>query len=281
MAGPSLNIVIPKNSFVQKASISADNCSEQISLCLPVYDYQDINFQFKCNIEYSFVMCEIVSDGIPCEVSPDIYVTKYHTGGMLVQFIGLNMDCFGRVRCGKCFTLKFYGSESDGKLDTFLFETNCFIKICDPCWTSKIKYRCDEDSFGFDYSTQYADSGGLEDFYNSIRLPFYLTEPQYPVKRTVFTKSDGSRKKLSARIENSYEFLTDYMPKDWHEKLIVALEHDIVIIDNVNSGLPDNSQFNNEKDYKIDWQRFLNYPTATASGQLMLTPYFNVNSNCK
>lgn len=277
MASEEPVLIIPKNSFVQAIDAMVhDNCAEQVSLCLPVYDKDDVAFQFLTS-KYDSYQYMIQDGAFPQGPYTNLKVVSYTSTVDLVMFIGFyEMD---KIKCGECFSIKMYGKMRTGD-PVLLFQSNCFEKICDKCYTSKITYRCEEDSFDFIYSKDYIDSG-WQHFYNTIRLPFYLSEPQYPVKRNVFVKSDGTRKKLSARIENSYELIVGWMPKDWHEKLIVALEHDTVMIDNINSGLPQYSKFTQEKEYKIDWLRFLNYPTAPASGQLMLTPYLNVNSNCK
>ncbi len=278
-------ITFPKNSFIKGTPDCTNPCAEGVNLCLPIYDSGDLAFQFFSDTLYNYINCVIYSNdvrlcvfNIPNTFSPEgqPYIT---------EFKAIDKSCFDMLTCGQCFTIKFFGCAAIDHIsprDVFLFETNCFEKICDPCFTSKISYKCNEDSFGFDYSEPLYDSEGSRTipFFNKIRLPFYLTEPQYPLTRNVFMKSDGSRLKLSARIANSWELIVDYMPRYWHEKLIVALEHDTVLIDNINSCLPVDTQFIQEKEYKIDWQRFLNYPTAPASSQLMLTPYYNVNSNC-
>lgn len=252
-----------------------DNCAEQIQLCLPIYAIDDIAFQFINSQPYNYFFYSVNYDAYESPLIAAPHVFTYGTGKLILH-TGISAAEWAKIPCGKCFTLKYYWSAIPDKDKTLLFNTVCLERICDPCWTSKISYRCDENSFDFIYSQ---DIASHVHFYNIIRLPFYLTEPQYPIKRNVFVKSNGSRKKLSSRIENSYELVVDYMPKSWHEKLIVALEHDTVLITNTNSEMV-NQEFTQEKEYKIDWERFMNYPTAPAKGQLMLTPYFNVNSNC-
>jgi hypothetical protein len=114
-------------------------------------------------------------------------------------------------------------------------------------------------------------------FRNRIRLPFYLAKPQFPVERSVFRKADGSSKVLSAIVRNTYEGKTDQLPEDWHRKLVIALSHDEVTIED--------SRFLSDVvldgDYGIDWQDFLNYPLAQSTFTIQVTPFNATNSNCQ
>jgi hypothetical protein len=151
----------------------------------------------------------------------------------------------------------------------------CFVKIANPCYTSLISYENKENAFGFYYrNLSMGSTGGVM----SVRLPFYLKQPQISSKKSIFVKSNGEQVKLSARLEMEYNAETDYMPKEWHEKLVVALEHDFVEISNDNSN--ENSKFLHDGNYDIEWQDFLNHPTAKAKFKVKKTPYNKYNSNC-
>ena len=114
-------------------------------------------------------------------------------------------------------------------------------------------------------------------FKNRIRLPFYLSKPQFPVERNVFRKADGSSKLLSAVIRNTYEGKTDQLPEDWHRKLIVALTHDSVTVEDARL-LTDVVI---DGDYSIEWQDFLQYPVAQSTFTIQTTPFNASNSNCQ
>lgn len=113
-------------------------------------------------------------------------------------------------------------------------------------------------------------------FHNRIRLPFYIRQPQYPTERNVFRKADGSSQVLSSVVRNTYQGITDYLPEDWHKKLIIALAHDTVNIENerylTNIVL--------DSDYSIEWQEFKDYPVAQAKFTVQVTPFNASNSNC-
>lgn len=113
-------------------------------------------------------------------------------------------------------------------------------------------------------------------FVNRIRLPFKLTRPQFPEERTVYRKADGTTKTLSAVIKKTYEGETDYWPEKWHERFAIALGHDNVNIegDKYLGGV------SRDGDYAINWQPFLDYPTAKAKFSVNVTPFDATNSNC-
>ena len=112
---------------------------------------------------------------------------------------------------------------------------------------------------------------------NRIRLPFFLSRPQFPMERNVFRKADGSSQLLSAVIRNTYQGKTDHLPEDWHRKLVIALAHDDVTIED-NRFLSDVVI---DGDYNIDWQEFLNNPLAPAGFTIQVTPFDATNSNCQ
>lgn len=113
-------------------------------------------------------------------------------------------------------------------------------------------------------------------FKNRIRLPFYLSKPQFPTERSIFQKADGTTKVLSVVVRNTMQGETDYLPEHWHRKLVIALAHDDVTIegDRYLGGVV------LDGDYSIDWQEFLDYPVAKSTFQIQVTPFNATNSNC-
>ena len=114
-------------------------------------------------------------------------------------------------------------------------------------------------------------------FLNRVRLPIYFSKPQFPIERNVFKKADGSRKVLSAVISNTYEGKTDLLPKEWHQKLAIALNHDVVNIESDRLL----TEVVMDSEYEIDWQEFLDYPIAQAGFKVQVTPFYATNSNCQ
>lgn len=115
-------------------------------------------------------------------------------------------------------------------------------------------------------------------FKNRVRLPFYITRPQYPREANVFRRADGSTKVQSVIIRKVFEGETDNLPKEIHERLIIALSHDEVTIEGqyLSTGV---SLEGNE--YDIDWNKFLDYPLAKAAFKVQVTPFNYANDNCQ
>lgn len=114
-------------------------------------------------------------------------------------------------------------------------------------------------------------------FMNRIRLPLYATRAQFPTKRSVFEKADGSIVVQSAMIRKQYEIETDYLPEPLHERFVIALMHDHVNIE----GERYFGGISVDGEYEIEWIEFLDFPWAKAKVKVSVTPYNMLNSNCQ
>lgn len=114
-------------------------------------------------------------------------------------------------------------------------------------------------------------------FKNRIRLPFYVTRPQYPREANVFRRADGSTKVQSVIIRKVFEGETDNLPKEIHERLIIALSHDDVTLE----GRYYLGGISLDGDYDIDWNKFLDYPLAKSAFKVQVTPFNYSNDNCQ
>lgn len=114
-------------------------------------------------------------------------------------------------------------------------------------------------------------------FKNKIRLPFYITRPQFPTERNVFRRADGSTKVTFAIVRKVFEGETDNLPKEIHERLIIALSHDDVTIE----GRYYLGGVELDSDYDIDWNKFLDFPLAKAGFKVQVTPFNYSNDNCQ
>lgn len=114
-------------------------------------------------------------------------------------------------------------------------------------------------------------------FKNRIRLPFYVTRPQFPTESNVFRLANGARKTLSAVILKTFEGETDNLPREIHERFIIALSHDDVTVE----GRYYLGGVSLDGDYEIDWTKFLDFPLAKASFKVQVTPFDYSNDNCQ
>jgi hypothetical protein len=97
-------------------------------------------------------------------------------------------------------------------------------------------------------------------FKNKIRLPFFLSRPQYPVDENIYRRSDGVRRVTKSIVSKEMNAMTDWLPEQWHERLNIALRHDEV---NVTSQIFSGSIRINGT-YDIEWLETQNYPIAIA-----------------
>jgi hypothetical protein len=117
-------------------------------------------------------------------------------------------------------------------------------------------------------------------FHQRARIPFYLTRPQFPEERNVFRLANGRTKVQSVIIRKVWEGETDWLPKEIHERLKVALAHDTVTIEGYYylTGVGVVA----EAEYSIEWQTtMLDYPLAKAAFKAEVTPYDVTNDNCQ
>ena len=300
------NISSPNNSFVNfNVDQYGQSCVPDLTVCLPVSAISDVNFQVIAtgdagdlnNLEtsnggigYVVAVCK-TCEANALDVCNYIARLTFKMGNSEIERIGFieefsGSDAFNDLNDEECFYLCLYkvtwdlGDEmpslcgaTPGLTITYISCSNCFIKQEDTCKTSLIKYRSNEDSMGFRYG-----GNNLANVYNIIRLPMYLKQPQYSSTRNVYRKSDGTLVKLSAIMTEVWIADTDYLTKDIHKKLAIALEHDSVHIVSEDSDFDGFVMF--EDSYDINYQDFLDYPTARAKFKLKTTPLDLTNSNC-
>ena len=114
-------------------------------------------------------------------------------------------------------------------------------------------------------------------FRNRIRLPFYITRPQFPSDDNVFRLANGSTKVASTVIKKVFDGETENLPAHIHERLIIALKHDDVRIE----GYRYLGGVALEGAYEIEWNRFLDFPLAKAEFKVQVSPFDYSNDNCQ
>lgn len=111
-------------------------------------------------------------------------------------------------------------------------------------------------------------------FKNKIRLPFYLSRPQYPVEETIYRKTDGSRRVQKSIISKELEARTEWMPELIHERFTIALRHDFVHVYNDQFTGP--VRINGA--YEIGWIDDRDFPIAPAKFKVF-DEWFNANNS--
>jgi hypothetical protein len=99
--------------------------------------------------------------------------------------------------------------------------SNILVRVEDEEQYAVVKYSCKEPAFGFPF-----DSTG----YVQQLMPINLHSPQFKQEDKVYTKLNGEQVVLYASITKEYDGETDYIPMEWHEKILMALSCDDVYI---------------------------------------------------
>jgi hypothetical protein len=155
--------------------------------------------------------------------------------------------------------------------------------LCDEdyCYYSLVEYRCDEDSFNFNYQTT--------NFLNRQVLPMNLSRPQIIGEQKSYKKSDGENLKISERLDEKWLLETDWMRYDWHRCLKVALSHDTLIIRNplansidVQLAPPSVRDYGYicESDYQIEWSEYTVSEAKAKTELKTAKPFYLSNNNC-
>lgn len=213
-----------------------------------------------------FVLNENVSISINATApGPEILFSTipvfWHQGFISVADVDIDQDCF---------TYALLHTD-----DSVLAYSNIFRLTDEEEFTSLCTYYCNEDGFEF----YYPDSTKA----NIIRVPFHLTQPQFPKTRTVDRKSDGSKRVLSAFVEKEYQVQTEQMPEVFHECMAIMLSHDNITIHNTNIREVDVEVVESDN-YNPKWETEdgteKQVPFGKATGKVKVANYGYTNSNC-
>lgn len=311
-------IISPNNSFVRfnvgKTYYQNECYAEPINKCLPVLSPSEIQFQFYFTnitggtLRRFFILPVPVNDEtdeycenlpyetipignpfdpeIPCTIPntmPDV-IAEIEPEGEADPFrLGIveledwsSTDWPVGINEGDCFRYIVIQSNVDINgcaLESFVIGcSNCFYRIDEECDTSKVQYRCNENQFGFNYEVD-------TNFVNIIRLPLYLYAPQYPSEKKGYQKSNGQFLKLSERINEEWQLKTDYMVREFHERLVIALAHDS--LDILNANKVSAGPYFHDSEYNIEWSEDERMIDATAETIVKVSASNNrINSNC-
>lgn len=158
----SYSIQSPRNSFVQFGESSTiQSCNfAHITLCLPVYEYDDVYFQFIVSSdteEEADALCDLTNSlvvvGLAENCAGNLIKTftekpdRYRISAFQVLYNwshGLP-DFQSVVNVGGCFVIKVTIDET---VDAC---SNCFNRIAGDCHTSVLEYGNDDNFAGFNY----------------------------------------------------------------------------------------------------------------------------------
>lgn len=104
---------------------------------------------------------------------------------------------------------------------------------------SLLSYTCGTETFDLPFTTS-----------RPIRqwLPIMVKDPQPEQKDEVYEKLSGERVVMFATINEKYKCETDYIPYEWHKRIVMALSCDIVKING--------QRLTKSDSYEINWENY-------------------------
>lgn len=192
-----------------------------------------------------------------CEVPTISGIIVFYNGAGFAKELDLNIyygygyvnfpttDVSGIVGAGECFR---YCIMDESK--TVLNCSSLFYRETNDCYTSVVNYYNEENGYDFKYVT-YDDNGTTKITENQIRVPFYLRRPGFSIDENVFRQSNQVRKRTSTQIDKTWQGVVGYLSDLQHEKLVIALKHDVVNVENAFSQV--NQRMSQEGEYTINW----------------------------
>lgn len=185
--------------------------------------------------------CQLRED--VCLLMTDIDTTEY-TANLRqyidkVAFVADTFNIASYVDNGNCFRYCVYYTPAEQ-----IGCSNLFYRDDQDCYRTTIKYYSNDDSFGFNYP---------EGIYNMARFPMYLRKPDFPTEERIYRLSNGNYRRQFAIVEKEWDVFTDYLPEWLHERLVIALKHDTVLITSPDAGLT-TTQLTQLGGYDILWQ---------------------------
>lgn len=216
----------------------------------------EIAIQMKPNEQISFIIYDLTAnvtlvtpDGAK-EIGEVAYYTEYRN-----DYVVVCITSYSGLAPNEIFRIK---ADSSG---TTMYSN---LLINDPqAGISNIKYKCKEDTFGFIFGT--TEEGNEISIQQT--LPICLHSAQFKQEDKVYTKRNGEQVVLYANITKEYEGETDYIPMDWHEKILLALSCDEVYING--------ERVTKTGDYEIDHANL----TYSDCGIKLLRATFKVTTN--
>lgn len=131
--------------------------------------------------------------------------------------------------------VKFYMKEGGAYAFKYVDVQTTYIE--DLKYWSWLEYKCNETSLGF--------PGGCME---GVWLPMRIYNPQHSQEDKTYTKRNGEIVTLYASYSKEYEGETDYLPEEWHDKIMAALSCDEVYI----NGL----RVTKSANYDIKWDSY-------------------------
>lgn len=273
---PYITEIDCENSFItfnEVIYLTQRDCAIVRPFCLPVFEPSDISFQIRIDtdieefttqtpivqVQVGEIKYNVTEATVNIELIADtIYSVSY-------VFEGSNL--LDNVDIGECFNIVISFEVDEVRYTST--SITCLQRVADTCFTSKLEYSNNENAFGFIYNTNQT---------NTIRLPIYFKNPVVQNDQKVYVRSNGTRQKLFAKLAKKWLGLVDMATEEIHQKLVVALSHDLVTFTTDNNYV---LECTFEDEYTPNFPDVMQGINVwTANFNVMETPFDETNNNC-
>lgn len=146
------------------------------------------------------------------------------------------------ISMGQRFHIKIVvGTIEQGQGQPYARYSQPLIRVPDDFTFISIKYRCDEDAFGFPF-------GSNTGKYAVISLPIRMHSPQNTQDDKTYEKRDGTIVTLYAKYYKEWECVTEFLSEAMHDKIVAALACDEVYFDG--------KRVTKSDKYSVDWENY-------------------------
>lgn len=283
MSNYTINIPSSFVNFNAESYVTDRDCAIVKPFCIPIYDDNDLKFQVKA--DFTFVigtplvnqaLITLISDGVEVATVTGTTITSeaLPNAQYFIHYDFSTSNLMSSWTIGQCVQINIQIPKDTGderpEYVSLGTSVQCFQRIPDVCYSSRLTYYNNEDAFGLNYPSS--------TWKNAIRLPIYFRNPQTKNDQDVYVRSNGTRTKLYARLSKQYQGLVDNVTEEVHQKLVIALSHDnVTFVTDNNYSL----ECTFEQEYNNNYPEILmGVNVWTADFLVMETPFDEQNNNC-
>ena len=213
-----------ENTFL-KFSTTIAECTEQP---IPINQMSDLAFFYPLAYTSSGLV-DVEGNGIAGLAD----ATQFYDGTTWF-FIHYSGDVPSAAKALRCFRIRVVSGSTNYYSQPFTYTQNVTE-------TSLLRYYSEKQVLGFPYDD--------DTYQNRIRLSLKIQKPQFPQQDEIYIDAMGVRRLLTSRVDKEYTLETDYLSVEMHEKIIVALSHNFVFIND--------EQLQRSGAYEIDYENEL------------------------
>lgn len=203
---------------------------QSCEMALPVCAKIPIQFFCPCQKGDNTIRVDIVRpDGtnLKQRITTDVI---FAPSGTLFFHVTIETEDFAKILApNDYFRIKtltgYFTSSTEGSYGMIHYSNILQFTPDNDGYLSDIRYYCNEPQFGLPFFKK----NNIK-YEEEVALPILLTKPQFKQTDKIYETRNGEQIVLYATINKEYSGETDYLPEEWHEKIVTALSCDEVYI---------------------------------------------------